>query len=109
MRAIFIVAAVTLSACATTYYDWGSYEHSIARLYEEGGEPDLGEEITVLAEEISETLGEGKRVPPGKHAHLGYLHYLAGNHSEAARGFEAEKQAFPESAALIDALLVRLQ
>jgi hypothetical protein len=47
-------------------------------------------------------------LPPGFRAHLGMLHLAAGNAASARQMWQAEKSAFPESAAYMDTLLKRL-
>jgi hypothetical protein len=70
---------------------------------------DLTDEIQRLSTQVEKTTVKGARVPPGLHAHLGYLCSLAGDNSAAAAHFEAEKRLFPESARLMDRLLEGLR
>lgn len=109
--AILVLAAVLLlSGCASRgLYDWGSYEASIERMYLRPERFNVANEITRLSAEVRETAAEGLHVPPGKYAHLGYLHYMSGDQAGAVRYFEAEKRAFPESAVFIDGMLGRMQ
>jgi hypothetical protein len=48
-------------------------------------------------------------VPPGLHAHLGYLHSVAGNPAAARAHLEDEKTLYPESTRFCDYLLGRLE
>ncbi len=103
---------VVLTACrGPTYYQWGRYEPSIGAMYDHAdAEPDkkaeiLDKQIQLLAKEIDETVRTGRRVPPGKRAHLAYLCYLAGDRDKTVKYLEAEKEAFSESAHFIDKVL----
>ena len=51
---------------------------------------------------------ETKPVPPGWHAHLGYLYYHAGKLDQARQEFETEKATFPESTVFMNRLLAKL-
>ncbi len=93
-----------LSGCgASSLYDWGSYEGSLDRQYRIEPPFQIHEEIQRLSEEIDRATPG--RVPPGKAAHLGYLHSLQGNSALASEYFTLEKTLFPESTVLMDRLL----
>lgn len=88
---------VVLTGCQRTLYDWGTYEVSVLRMYSSRENFSVASEIDRLQREVDRTERRGRKVPPGKVAHLGYLYLLAGD-SEKARGcFEKEKALFPES------------
>jgi hypothetical protein len=69
---------------------------------------DWRRERVFLAREIKRSEENHRRVPPGKHAHLGYLYAQAGQTELARLHFRAEKKLFPESAVFMDRLLERL-
>jgi hypothetical protein len=94
---------------AKSLYDWGSYQESVGHMYASGEARTAEEDRSELIKEIDETIKDGKRVPPGKFAQAGYLCYLAGDKSSAAKYFKEEKKAFPESAQFMDDMLRRLQ
>ena len=52
---------------------------------------------------------ENKPVPPGFHAHLGYLYYQLGKADAARQELQTEKAEFPESAVFMDRLLANLE
>jgi len=111
MRAAPAVAAALLlgAACASpTYYAWGRYEDSVYQVTVRPDGFDLAAEIDSLEKQLEQTVAKQRPVPPGLHAHLGYLHSVSGN-ADAARGhFEQEKELFPESAKFVDHLLTLL-
>ena len=76
--------------------------------YTEPGEADPITQAQRLGEDIARTRSEGKRVPPGVHAHLGFLHHRSGDLESARAHFERERALFPESATFINRLLSRL-
>lgn len=107
MKALLALSLLALpTGCAATLYDWGSYEASIYRTTGDDGR--LEEEIRLLSEETLRTEAEGRKVPPGKWAHLGHLHQRAGDLKSAAACFRLEKERYPESAKFIDGLLGRM-
>src|SRR3972149_7373110 len=99
-RSAFLLGALTaLSACAPkTFYHWGNYEDIVYAGYVSPGKIDSDTQIAKLSENIEQARAQGKPVPPGVHAHLGYLYFLQGNPSAAQQEFETEKSLFPESA-----------
>jgi hypothetical protein len=52
---------------------------------------------------------ENRPVPPGFHAHLGYLYFQLGKLDQAQQELETEKAQFPESAVFMDRLLSNLR
>ena len=90
-------------------YDWGGYESSLYVMYIQAGEFKHHEALADLSKEVEKTNAKGLSVPPGKYAHLGYLSYLAGDTAAASGYFQAEKQAFPESAKFMDRMLEQIK
>ena len=110
LRVWFVIAALcALSACVPrTLYYWGRYEDLVYDMYAKPGNADPGTQVAKLTEDIDKAHAEGKPVPPGVHAHLGYLYYQQGNLGGAQQEFQTEKTLFPESAAFIDGMLQRM-
>lgn len=110
MRWLVLALALSLSACAhNTLYEWGGYEESLYAMYHEpGGQAQVAADLEQLSGELAETIESGARVPPGLHAHLGYLHALNGELDAADQHFKLEKAAFPESATFIDGIVGRM-
>lgn len=48
-------------------------------------------------------------MPPGFHAHLGYLYFQFGKFDQAWQELETEEAEFPESAVFINRLLTNLK
>lgn len=104
------VTALLVAGCQTQppLYHWGSYEDSVARVASGQEGFDLQAEIDVLETDLENAQNRDRLVPPGFHAHLGYLLYLFGDVPGAMRQFEAEKVRYPESEQFIDGLLARI-
>ena len=110
MHRLIIILCLSLFGCSTTklLYYWDEYEDLIYDMYVNPGKADPGVQIVKLTEDIEKTHAQGLRVPPGTHAHLGYMHYLQGNLGVARYEFKEEKRLFPESKTFIDGLLERM-
>lgn len=99
-----------LSGCAThstSLYRWGEYENLIYSMYIEPGTADPRTQVNTLTADIQKAAAQGKAVPPGVHAHLGFMYALLGNTGLSQREFIEEKTLFPESAAFIDGMMNR--
>ncbi len=110
--ALSALSASLLFGCATPQppiYSWGNYEQLVYEMYAKPGQAEPDVQVAKLSADVTRAQAEGKRVPPGVHAHLGYMYYLQGNRDAAHREFAAERELFPESAAFVDGLLTRLQ
>jgi hypothetical protein len=106
MRLIYsLVCALAVSGCATNknLYDWGGYD---ALLYNSYKDPTtVGANIQKLEAHIH-TLEAGKqKVPPGLYADLGTLQLQAGDKEKAQANFTKERELWPESAGLMNALI----
>jgi len=105
------IATLLSSGCAQKplIYRWGIYENLVYEMYAKPGKADPGTQVAKLSEDIARTESEGQRVPPGVHAHLGYMYYLQGSSNAAYQEFVTERALFPESATFVDGILRRLR
>ncbi len=94
------LAFAPLAGCSTgrPTYDWGRYESLLYDMYRRPGKADPSVQIAKLSEDIERAQGRGRAVPPGVHAHLGYMFYLQGNLNAALGEFQTEAMLYPESA-----------
>ncbi len=108
-RALSAVAALLLGACAHELYEWGPYEDSVLNALHDFSAEDLLAEIDRLEEFEADLREQDLRPPPGLHAHVGYLQFLAGNGDATLRHFAAEKAYHPESTVFVDGMLERVR
>ncbi len=107
--AALLLASGAGCAKPTSIYRWGVYENLIYNMYANPGEADPSTQIAQLTADIARTHAAGQRVPPGVHAHLGFLYYTQGQVDLAYQEFSTEKELFPESTTFVDGLLARMQ
>jgi hypothetical protein len=110
MRRLVWLLALSMIGCAPpTLYSWGHYEELIYVSYAAPGKASPELQVEKLEEDYQKARAQNKPVPPGFHAHLGYLYFQLGKLDQARQEFETEKAQFPESAVFIDRLLVNLK
>ncbi len=110
-RVAWLLALLVVAAgCARpTLYSWGQYEELIYRSYAAPGAVAPEMQIERLEADYQRARAENKPVPPGFHAHLGFLYFQLGKLDQAKQELETEKAQFPESAVFIDRLLANLK
>ena len=100
---------VLVSGCASpTIYSWGHYEDVIYASYSNPGKVPPERQVEILEADYQIARSKNKPVPPGWHAHLGYLYYQLGKLDQAKQEFETEKAQFPEAAVFVDRMLANL-
>lgn len=110
MKYLLLCLPLIFASCRTepALYDWGQYETSIYRFFEENDTYNIQEEIDTLSREVSSDLANNKLPPPGLCMHLGYLFSLENNQTMAIKYFELEKKHFSESQVFVDGILKRI-
>ena len=109
IRAAALAAVALLAGCASPdLYTWGHYEGLVYATYAAPGQFPVERQIELLEQDYQQARSQNRPVPPGFHAHLGYLYYQLGRADQARQQFETEKATFPESAAFMDRLLTNL-
>ncbi len=108
LAAVAMMAACAHKASPPPLYMWESFpRQQYDTLLTSGGSG--GDEIIQSMEAHAEKArAAGAALPPGFRAHLGMLKLASGDPAQARRLWEAEKEAFPESAPFMDRLLNRL-
>lgn len=108
---LLLIALV--SGCAAQHkpplYRWGDYQTLIYQQYVHPGKAEPNVQVDKLSADIQRTQAEGKRVPPGEHAQLGYMEYQIGNAGQAAAQFALERTLYPESSVFMTTILKRLR
>jgi hypothetical protein len=90
-------------------YYWDHYEDAIFDMYVEPGKTSVTDEILRLEEQIEKADASQMFVPPGLHAHLGYLYVIQGDYATALIHFQTEETKFPEAAHFIDGMIERMK
>lgn len=107
--AAFVVLAVLSGCAAPPMYAWGNYEEMIYASYAEPGALPPETQVLKMAEDFQKAKALNKRLPPGWHAHLGYLYAQMGKSDDAERELLTEKQEYPESSVMVDGLVNNLR
>lgn len=106
---IFLIASVTLSlaACAPkSLYQWGGYDDMLYRGYKD---PEKMEAMRISLEAHVQKLQQsGQKAPPGMNSEIATLYMQVGNKPKAIMYYTAEKDAWPESRSLMEALIKNL-
>lgn len=98
------------SGCAPRHkniYYWGQYEHLLHDMYINPGKAAPDVQIDKLNTDIQQAADNGKPVPPGIYAHLGFVYATQGDGVRAKAAFNQEKEMYPESSQFIDGLMKR--
>jgi hypothetical protein len=103
--ALLVLFAGCQSPGPQTIYVWGHYEDLIYTSYAEPGKAPPEMQVEKLEEDFQKARAANRPVPPGFHAHLGFLYYQLGKIDQAHQEFQTEKANFPESAVFMDRLL----
>jgi hypothetical protein len=109
MKKLFFALLLTTlaSGCANRIYDWDNYDGRLYRYYKD---PTSSEEFRVSMEQHFKSLeGRNLRPAPGLYAELGTLHLERGDRTTAATYYAKERDAWPESRYMMDAMLTNLQ
>ncbi|HKD53970.1 MAG TPA: DUF4810 domain-containing protein, partial [Steroidobacteraceae bacterium] len=67
------------------------------------------DEVNTLEKDYQQARATNTRMPPGWHAHLGYLYYELGQPEHARQELQTEEAEFPESQVFVDRLLTNLK
>lgn len=107
-----LLASAAMAGCVhapPTLYQWGSYEDQVYAMCTDGGKVPLESQLQNLEEDYQHIRASKGAVPPGFHAHLGYLYFQTGKADQALQSFETEKSLFPESTVFMDHLIARIK
>lgn len=100
------IASVALAAsgCAHhTMYEWGGYDDMLYKSYKQ---PETVSDFRVeLEQHVTELEKSHQPVAPGLYAEVGTLYLQAGDAANATTYYRKERDAWPESRGLMDALI----
>jgi hypothetical protein len=100
-----LFAAIAVSGCAAKggLYNWGGYDGMLYGSYKDP--TTVGANMQKLESHIQKLEQAKQKVPPGLYADLGTMQLQAGDKDKARANFLRERESWPESAALMDALI----
>lgn len=107
--ATVVLCVLTLSGCVTTprQYQWGDYD---SMLYASYKDPSKTEALTIeLETHINQLEQNRQKPPPGLYAELGTLYLQSGSQDKAIKMYKNERDAWPESKGLMDAMIKNLE
>jgi len=100
-------ALMLLSGCAPQgLYYWGDYEDSLYERYVENGNQ---QSEAYLRNTFTEATTQQRKVPPGVYADYGFLLFRRGDKAGAIAYFRKEQELYPESQALMNKLIERIE
>lgn len=108
--ALFLCGALLVAGCSTraALYDWGEYEQVVYEGLKSPDGAEVGGHVARLRADLERIEASERRVPPGLHAHLGYLYANQRQFDLARRHFQIEKQLFPEASSFMDRAIARM-
>ena len=100
-----------MSGCAQTggIYYYGSYSKTLYALKDSPSDETQLQHIEELHKIIDRSNEEGRRIPPGVQAELGYMYGKRGDINKAREFLNSEKITYPESQYFIDKLQEMLE
>lgn len=106
--AIVVLTGLVLGGCAApSLYQWGGYERMLYQGYKD---PAKMEALRLgLEAHISATEKTGQKLAPGLYAELGTLYLQGGASDKAIAMYSREREAWPESKGLMDAMIKNLE
>ncbi len=106
-----LLGTTIMTGCASKagLYQWGSYEEQVYAMYSDTGKVPIEEQVINLEKDYQVARSTNQPVPPGYHAHLGYLYFQLGKTDQALQSFVTEKTLFPESTVYMNRLIKRIK
>ena len=103
---LIAMASLFLTGCANRLYQWGEYGGFDSKLYQSYKNPEKALEFRQgLQLHISKMESTKQKVAPGLYAELGTMHLQAGEAAKAVQMYIQERDSWPESRGLMDALI----
>ncbi len=104
--ALYLFMFLTTS-CKTNndQYYWGEYEDLLYKSFKQDKDSEPIIQVQKLTEDISKAQANGKQVPPGVYAHLGYMQHLEGDDAAAVKSLRTEELLYPSSKKFMDRLI----
>ncbi len=107
LAALLVITTAGCTSTGGSLYDWGNYEDNLFSYYHD----PVNQEV-VLARHLAHlaSLERHDRLPaPGLLAEAGTLYLLQGDEKKAIEYFQREHDTWPESQAMMNALITNLK
>jgi hypothetical protein len=109
LKLLLLAGPLLLTGCQNpNIYYWGHYENLVYVMYAKPDKVSPEVQAQTMEQDLHKAQAANKPVPPGFHAHLGYLYYQTGKPELARQEFENEKKQFPESTVFMNRMLANL-
>ncbi len=102
---VFLFVLNIVGCVPPTLYNWGNYSSTLYSYKKDPNDKNLTEHKKSLDEIVTVSARNGKNVPPGVFAELGFYLIKEGKQSEGEVYFAKEVKLYPESKIFIDKLL----
>jgi hypothetical protein len=106
--AFMVIGCASANNNPALYY-WGSYQQQIYASYNDAGSASPEQQLQQLEADFEKARAANRPVPPGYHAHMGYLYFQVGRLDQAVQAFTTEKTLFPESTIYMDRLIAQIK
>lgn len=99
-----LLAVMLLAGCAAPgLYQWGNYDQLLYQSYKN---PETVVAFRKSLEvQVAQLEATKQKVPPGVYAEIGTLYFQSGDKVSAVTYYRKERDAWPESKGLMDALI----
>lgn len=105
---LMVMSVLVVSGCVSpSHFQWGDYEQNLYDYYHEPGikEKVIQNHLKMVAAQVE----AGKKIAPGMYAEAGTFYLEKGDKASAVKYYKLEKQAWPDSAKLMDQLISTLE
>lgn len=112
ISAFVILGTFLLTGCSTTnssLYHYNDYAEKYYALKKEGDPASLLEWQKTMESIVVTSKNNGKQVPPGIYANLGYIKLRTNDLGSAVALFKSEKEAYPQATVFMDRLIQKAE
>lgn len=105
---LLALVVLTAAGCtSTTHFQWGNYEQNLYDYYHEAAvkEKVIADHIKM----VESHAGTERKIAPGMYAEAGTFYLEKGETENAVKYYKLEKEAWPESAKLMDQLISTIE
>lgn len=108
-RLMLLAIPLLFAGCQSPdVYYWGHYQDIVYTMYAAPDKVPPERQAEIMEADLQKAVAANKPVPPGFHAHLGYVYFQMGKADLAQKEFIKEKTQFPESTVFMDRMLANL-